>query len=202
MNLKQIKEMIKELKNEFKKLSVTYDYDRSEKSYTIFVDDLQTYLSDSFQDFISEKIGNEFLADRMPNFSFLYLEKMFEPKNIDNTVKDFIDLSSEQSSSFFTIPDINFEELFKIYSENLKTNYAKINLEKIDLTLNSSYSPIPSGPPQIWKIAKSEEELLLAEYNRIETEFNFFTNSEEYSNIIVDNFNQTTIKNNNQKLMN
>lgn len=202
MNLKQIKEMIKELKNEFKKLSVTYDYDRSEKSYTIFVDDLQTYLSDSFQDFISEKIGNEFLADRMPNFSFLYLEKMFEPKNIDNTVKDFIDLSSEQSSSFFTIPDINFEELFKIYSEKLKTNYAKINLEEIDLTLNSSYFPIPSGPPQIWKIAKSEEELLLAEYNRIETEFNFFTNSEEYSNIILDNFNQTTIKNNNQKLMN
>lgn len=202
MNLKQIKEMIKELKNEFKKLSVTYDYDRSEKSYTIFVDDLQTYLSDSFQDFISEKIGNEFIADRIPNFSFLYLEKIFEPKNIDNTVKDFIDLSSEQSSSFFFIPDINFEELFKIYSEKSKTNYAKINLEEIDLTLNSSYLPIHSNPPQIWKITKLEEELLLDEYNRIETELKFFTNSEEYSNIILDNFNQTTIKNNNQKLMN
>lgn len=194
MNLKQIKEMIKELKNEFKKLSVTYDYDRSEKSYTIFVDDLQTYLSDSFQDFISEKIGNEFVSDRMPNFSFLYLEKMFEPKIIDNTVKDFIDLSNEQSSSIFFIPDINFEELLKTYSEKPKTNYVKINLEEM---VSIPLSAI-SGPPQIWNPIKSEED----EYNRIENEFNFFTNSEKYSSIVLDNFNKTTITNNNQKLMN
>lgn len=118
MKSKKIEGIIERLKERFNNLSVKSEYDSSDDSYIIYVNDLSTYLDDSFQDYITDIITEEFISNRIPNFSFLYSDSIFEAEEVELIAKNMF-VTYEYEDNFITILEsitsgyVNFKDVSK-----------------------------------------------------------------------------------------
>lgn len=126
MKSKKIEGIIEKLKEKFNNLSVKTEYDSSDNSYIIYVNDLSTYLDDSFQDYITDVLTEEFANNRMPDFSFLYSDSIFEAEEVELIARNmFISYNCEDSYYIAILDSITSEHL------NFKNTSKKIEIKSI-----------------------------------------------------------------------